>query len=123
MKSEKYEKYRSLDERMLIMRKFFSEYFRQTITRDGMEDGIDFTILELKGISAFIDDTKEYTMSELSTNARLPLSNMTSIVDRLAKKGIVKRRRDQKDRRVVKVHLTDSGRTMLYQLEQCSISL
>jgi DNA-binding MarR family transcriptional regulator len=112
---EKYSKYKRLDEQMLVMKGFFSEYFRRTISKDGIDDKVDFTILELKGISAFIDETKEYTMSELAGNAHLPLPNMTSIVDRLVKKGIAKRRRDAKDRRVVRVHLTDKGKKMLHE--------
>ncbi len=110
---ETYRKYRSLEDRMYVMRKFFSEYFRHTITNDGIDEKVDFSILELKGLSAFIDQGKEYTMSELSSNAHLPLPNMTSIINRLLEKGIVKRRRDENDRRVVRVQLTDSGKGML----------
>jgi DNA-binding MarR family transcriptional regulator len=108
-----YKKYRNLEERMHVMRKFFSEYFRHTISNDGIDDKVDFSILELKGLSAFIDRDKEYTMSELSNNAHLPLPNMTSIINRLLDKGIVERRRDENDRRVVRVQLTDSGKGML----------
>jgi DNA-binding MarR family transcriptional regulator len=112
---ERYRKYKRLEEQMHIVKGFFSEYFRQTISKNGIDDKVDFTIMELKGISAFIDETKEYTMSELGNNAHLPLSNMTSIVDRLARKGIVRRRRDPKDRRVVRVRLTDKGKKMLHE--------
>jgi DNA-binding MarR family transcriptional regulator len=112
--SEKYRQYKGLEEQMLVIKRFFSEYFRQTITKNGAEDRVDFSILELKGISAFLDPAQEYTMGELSHNAHLPLPNMTSIVDRLSKKGLVKRRRGSKDRRVVNVHLTDKGKTMLH---------
>ena len=100
---------------MHIMKGFFSEYFRQTISKNEIDDKVDFTIMELKGISAFIDETKEYTMSELGNNAHLPLPNMTSIVDRLVRKGIARRRRDAKDRRVVRVHLTEKGKKMLHE--------
>ena len=128
---ERYNKYKSLDEQMLVMKSFFSEYYRQTFTNNGLEEKVDFTTLELKGISAFIDHTKEYTMSELAQNAHLPLSNISAIINRLARKGIVKRRRDAKDRRVVRAHLTDKGKTMLYdfmrkrgrELENCLGSL
>jgi len=112
---EKYKKYKGLEEQMHIVKGFFSEYFRQTISKNGIDDKVDFTIMELKGISAFIDETKEYTMSELGNNAHLPLSNMTSIIDRLARKGIVRRRRNAKDRRVVRVHLTEKGKKMLHE--------
>ncbi len=112
---EKYEKYKSLEEQMHIIKGFFSEYFRQTITKNGIDDKVDFSILELKGISAFADPHQEYTMSQLSHNAHLPLPNMTSIIDRLSRKGLVRRRRDSKDRRVVRVNLTDKGKKMLHE--------
>jgi DNA-binding MarR family transcriptional regulator len=98
---------------MLTMRKFFAEYFRRTIVRNNIVDGgPDFTFLELKGLSAFIDDTQSYTISELSKLVHLPLPNITAIINRLAKKGVVKRRRDKKDRRIVRVFLTDKGKKM-----------
>jgi DNA-binding MarR family transcriptional regulator len=37
---------------------------------------------------------------------------MTSIIERLLKKGIVKKHRDREDRRYVKVRLTDKGREL-----------
>jgi DNA-binding MarR family transcriptional regulator len=98
------------------MRKFFAEYFRRTIVTNNIVDGgPDFTFLELKGLSAFIDDTQSYTISELSNLVHISLPNMTSIINLLAKKGVVKRRRDTKDRRVVRVCLTDKGKKMRYE--------
>ena len=40
----------------------------------------------------------------------LGLPNVTGLVDRLEERGLVERRRDPDDRRVVHVHLTDLGR-------------
>jgi len=114
--SDRYRKYSLLESRMLTMRKFFGEYFRRTIVSNNIADGgPDFTFLELKGLSAFIEDTQSYTISELSNLVHLPLPNMTSIINRLAKKGIVRRRRDLKDRRIVWVFLTDKGKKMRYE--------
>lgn len=114
--SDSYKKYSHLESRMLTMRKFFAEYFRRTIVTNNIVDGgPDFTFLELKGLSAFIDDTQSYTISELSNLVHISLPNMTSIINLLAKKGVVKRRRDTKDRRVVRVCLTDKGKKMRYE--------
>ncbi len=109
----KYKKFRNLEEKMIIMGQFFSEYFRKTMVGPGMNTDIDFTILELKGLGAFVDSSGEYTMSELSTNAFLPLPNMTSIIRRFEERGLVTRRRDERDRRVVKVRLTGKGRKLM----------
>ena len=42
--------------------------------------------------------------------------NITMVVDNLQKQGAVERRRDQQDRRLVSVHLTDAGREMMERL-------
>lgn len=39
--------------------------------------------------------------------------NITMVVDNLQKQGWVVRHRDQQDRRIVTVHLTDAGRAMI----------
>ncbi|MBM4309840.1 MAG: MarR family transcriptional regulator [Deltaproteobacteria bacterium] len=111
---KKYSAYQNLEEYMRAAGCFFSEYFRRTMTKPAMDEQMDLTILELKGLSAFVDLDAEYSMSELSKNAYLPLSNMTVIVKRLEKKGIVLRERSQHDRRIVRVRLTDHGREILY---------
>lgn len=96
---------------MFAMRKFFAEYFRRT-SHVIVDNEPDFSFLELKGLAAFIDDTHEYTISEIGNSLHLPLSNITFIINRLAKKKIVQKHRDLKDRRVVRVSLTNKGRKM-----------
>lgn len=49
-------------------------------------------------------------MSELARRGHVTLGTMTVMVDKLVKKGHVKRIRDDDDRRVVRVSLTASGR-------------
>lgn len=39
--------------------------------------------------------------------------NVTLVVDNLQRQGLVERRRDQQDRRLVTVHLTDQGREVI----------
>ena len=111
---KKYSAYQSLEDHMRAAGCFFSEYFRRTMTSPAMDAPMDLTIMELKGLSAFVDLDAEYTMGELSKNAYLPLPNMTVIVKRLETKGIVLRQRSQNDRRIVRVRLTDHGRTILF---------
>jgi DNA-binding MarR family transcriptional regulator len=110
---KKYKTYQSLEEHMRAAGCFFSEYFRRTMNGPNMNEPTDLTLLELKGLSAFVDRMTEYTMSELSKNAHLPLSNMTVIIKRLEAKGIVLRQRSQDDRRIVRVCLTEHGRNVL----------
>ena len=49
-------------------------------------------------------------MSELARRGHVTLGTMTVMVGKLVKKGLVKRMRDDDDRRVVRVGLTASGR-------------
>lgn len=45
-------------------------------------------------------------------------SDVTRLLDRLARQGLVHRARDEKDRRVVKSRITDRGLTVLADLEE-----
>lgn len=49
------------------------------------------------------------TPGMLAKNVSLSQATVTGILDRLEKKGLVVRKRDQKDRRRVSLHLTDLG--------------
>ncbi len=51
----------------------------------------------------------ERTMGEIATRLALPPGGVTPIVERLELAGLVTRRRDDQDRRVVHVTLTSSG--------------
>lgn len=50
--------------------------------------------------------------------ARSP--DVTRLVDRLEKRGLVSRCRDERDGRAVRVHVTDAGRRSLAQLDEVS---
>lgn len=54
----------------------------------------------------------ERTMGEIATRLALPPGGVTPIVERLEAADLVVRRRDEADRRVVHVMLTESGATL-----------
>lgn len=56
------------------------------------------------------------TMGDLSRALSVPLSTATRIVDLLVRSENVKRLPDPDDRRVVRVAITDSGRTMYHAI-------
>ena len=58
----------------------------------------------------FLLDHDRSTMSALSSGLAISLSAATGIVDRLLKKKLVERSRDETDRRVVRVRLSNTGR-------------
>jgi MarR family transcriptional regulator, organic hydroperoxide resistance regulator len=49
------------------------------------------------------------TMSKLAEMLDVSVASATGIVDRMEKKGVIERRRNEDDRRVVEVHVTDKG--------------
>jgi len=54
-------------------------------------------------------------MSELSKQSACVNSNITSIIGRMEERGLVKRVQDKKDRRVVRVELTNDGKELYNQ--------
>lgn len=49
------------------------------------------------------------TQGEVSSKVLKSTSNLTTVIDNLERDGYVRRERDEKDRRVIHVHLTESG--------------
>lgn len=59
-----------------------------------------------------LQSVKELPMSEVSRVSACVNSNITSIVGRMEDKGLVSRRADTKDRRVVYVSITEEGKEL-----------
>lgn len=58
------------------------------------------------------------TMSNMAQGIAVPMSTATGIVDRLVKRGLLKRGRSEEDRRVVTVSLTDNGKSLVEDLKE-----
>jgi DNA-binding MarR family transcriptional regulator len=65
------------------------------------------------GVLALLDDTDGLTIGTISQRRRVDAPTITGIVNRLEQNGLVERRHDREDRRVVKVFLTAEGRDIL----------
>jgi len=76
---------------------------------------INLTSAQIK-LLTFFSDRDAFTMTELSRNLNVTMPTMTAMVDRLVKSTMIKRERDDVDRRVVTVTLTDAGRKVLKKL-------
>ena len=77
---------------------------------------INLTPAQIKALTCFGGDGEELNMSELSQHLGVSMPYMTAMADRLVKAKMVKRERDNIDRRVVKVWLTDAGMNTLKKL-------
>ncbi|MGE7182642.1 MarR family winged helix-turn-helix transcriptional regulator [Peribacillus sp. NPDC006672] len=58
----------------------------------------------------------DMTIGELSTNMFLAFSTTTDLIDRMEKHQLVKRVKDEKDRRVVRIHLLDEGERIIEEV-------
>lgn len=65
-----------------------------------------------------IQDCPTLTIRQLSTRSNMSQATATSILDRLEKRGLVKRERDTEDKRKVHAHITPAGEKILQQAPQ-----
>ena len=107
----------SLDGQMEMIKNFVAELFSKTVFQSGRELGADFTPSQIRTLLTFRED-KEYSMSELGENAQIKSSTVTDIIDRLEREEIAERFRDNGDRRMVKVRLTDKGKKIRREFSQ-----
>lgn len=67
---------------------------------------------------AIIADTPDINVSELSQALSVHVSTASNLLDKLARAGLVERIRDEEDRRVVRLRLTDKGRDIVVRAPQ-----
>ncbi|MXY45758.1 MAG: MarR family transcriptional regulator [Chloroflexi bacterium] len=77
-------------------------------------ENLGLTIPQLRTLM-LLEEQGPLRMGIISSHLGRALSATTSVVDRLAEKGLVGRHADPGDRRVVLCDLTDSGRSTIYQ--------
>ncbi|HUV39423.1 MAG TPA: MarR family transcriptional regulator [Planctomycetota bacterium] len=75
------------------------------------ENGLN--ISQCQTLSTLCDEEPGMTMGELSSALGVTMGAATNLVDRLLASELVERERGKKDRRVVRVKLTDTGREAL----------
>ncbi|OGO37734.1 MAG: MarR family transcriptional regulator [Chloroflexi bacterium RBG_16_57_11] len=56
------------------------------------------------------------TQGEISAKVLKSVSNMTTVIDNLERDGLVRRERDHHDRRVIHIHLTETGISILEEV-------
>ncbi len=103
------EKVTEIEEHMIEVRNLFVQIFNRMVKGSRRISDMPVTLSQMKALTAFHED-REYSMTELSRNALVKMPSMTEMVDRLEAEGLLKRVRDTRDRRVVKVALTDAGK-------------
>lgn len=61
----------------------------------------------------WLNEEGDMTIGDLSNKMYLAFSTTTDLVDRMEKNNLLERVRDNKDRRVVRIHLLDEGRKII----------
>ncbi|MDD5388504.1 MAG: MarR family winged helix-turn-helix transcriptional regulator [Gallionellaceae bacterium] len=69
-------------------------------------------------ILATLEESPGITVSRLSEALSIHISTASNMLDKLAKAGLVERRRGEEDRRVVNLDLTETGRAVLARAPQ-----
>jgi len=108
----------NLDGQMIVVREFIDEFYNKTVFQEEGDLSSDLTASQVKSLFAFREENKAYPIGELGKNARVKRSTITDMVDRLERDGIAERLRDDGDRRVVKVRLTDKGKKIRREFYQ-----
>ncbi len=96
---------------------FFLREMSVIIKRKGRDILADFPITPPQ-FSALIwlERDGDMTIGELSQKMFIACSTMTDLIDRMEKNKLVTRIRDDRDRRVVRVHLLEYGRGIIQEV-------
>jgi DNA-binding MarR family transcriptional regulator len=102
-----------LEARAAALKKYLdviSSYFQSLLTANC---GEELSLQELKVVD-FVGQRQSVIMREAAEYMKVAVSTMTGIVDKLENKDLVRRERNDEDRRIVRLFLTNKGKR-LYQ--------
>lgn len=77
--------------------------------RSHLTENFDVTLPQFEVLCELDRRGMPVAMSQLSSRLNVTSSNLTGVVDRLVRKGLVRRFRSKKDRRVQRIELTREG--------------
>jgi len=100
-----------IEMRMLEVKNLFSGISTEMVKSSVGIMGFAVNMSQLKAMTAFSEDSL-LSMGELCKMANIKMPSMTEAVDRFEKEGILDRIRNNEDRRVVKVKMTEKGKKM-----------
>jgi len=86
--------------------------------RSRLHAGFDVTLPRFDVMAALYDAPEDLSMGGLSRRLMVSNGNVTGIVERLDREGLVRRRTNLDDRRSQLVRLTDSGRTTFEEMAE-----
>lgn len=78
---------------------------------------VEFTILQL------LAHNPNVTQKQLAHTLAIAAPGMTVLLDRLASRGLVERKRNDEDRRSQVVHLTEEGQSLAHRSHEISLTM
>ncbi len=92
-------------------------YISSLIKQRGREILVDYKITPAQFIALqWLFEEGDMTIGDLSTKMFLAFSTTTDLIDRMEKRELVRRVRDDKDRRVVRIHLLEEGKRIIEEV-------
>ncbi|UOE96523.1 MarR family transcriptional regulator [Alkalihalobacillus sp. LMS39] len=89
----------------------------QMIKQQGREILSQFPITPPQFVALqWLNEQGDMTIGELSNKMYLACSTTTDLIDRMEKNELVERVKDLQDRRVVRIHLLDKGKTIIEEV-------
>src|SRR5690349_6388385 len=73
---------------------------------------VNLSMIQLQAL-IFLKHNPSAQMSDIATHFRIELPSATSLVNKLHEMELVERQTDDKDRRLVRIDLTNTGQTLL----------
>lgn len=102
----------SFDEMILLLMRFLKKQILEESVQNSVITPPQFGMLHCLQMQG------PRTMKEISEQMDLTHGASTGLIDRLHRLGLVERERDDKDRRVVNVTITDEGKQLIERVNQ-----
>lgn len=99
----------TLEEKMIFATYKISRYMRKQFGTN--DHAHELTMIQIAGLISIAQGRN--TMGDIADELNITLPSATSLVERLVKGGYVERVQDPQDKRVVKIVLTEKGKTIL----------
>lgn len=105
------------DEETIALLEKELRYVSALIKQKGREILSNYTITPPQFVALqWLHELGDMTIGDLSTKMYLAFSTTTDLVDRMEKKELVQRIRDEHDRRVVRIHLLEEGARVIQEV-------
>lgn len=108
---------RDLEKNAIIESERMLRYISRMVKKNGRKILKNFPITSSQFIALqWITEKENLTIGELSEKLGLAFSTTTDLIDRMEQNKLIKRVRDKKDRRVVRLHVLTKGRTIIEEV-------